>query len=198
MVDLIQKEHVAPPPDEVGAMGNQYHIAFLSGKTAMFFHLFGQEGSWSPELQTKFKFDAAVLPQGKARASSDLTHQMMNAAKAKNPDAAWLFVKWHATEPEVLTGIYTVANYGLPTLRSTWSSKAITDGKGIIPNLKAFLDPIEKSYGSPLEPNAVWAEWYDATKKAMDLAYEGKKPVKDAMADAHTAGQAILDRFYKK
>jgi multiple sugar transport system substrate-binding protein len=198
MINMIHKENVSPKPDEVNAMGSQAHVAFLSQKVAMMNHLLGQEGSWAPELRTKFRFDAAVLPKGKERASSDLTHQIVLFGKAKQPDAAWTFTTWHTTEPEILTPIYTVANYGLPTLRSTWDSSAIVNSKPLIPNLKAFIDPVEKNYGHPLEPNAVWAEWYAAGVKALDLAYEGKKTTKEAMADAHREVQMVLDRYYKK
>ena len=195
-IGLIHKEHVSPPVDEIASMGAQFHVAFLSGKVAMMNHLLGQEGAWAVELRDKFKFDAAMHPQQKARGSADLTHQGVITTNAKNPDVCWQFLKWAATTPAVAIPVYTLQNYGLPVIKSTWTSKEVTEGKRIIPNTKAFTDALDKGYGRDLEPNAVWNEWVTAAARGLDPAYEGKLPVKDALANVHKDVQAILGRFY--
>jgi len=91
--DLVEKYNVVPPPAEVG-VGWDPGNTFFTGRAGM---VIG--GSWATmqfRANCGFPFDVAILPQSKdgKRVISATGGSWAIAHNAKNPEAAWKFVKF--------------------------------------------------------------------------------------------------------
>ncbi len=97
-VDLIQKEHVAPPPDPSQALGQR----FLQGRAAMMLMI---DFSKTELAHATFKWDVAAPPKGSAGLLDRQNGQAFGITKqceARNngcADSAWELIKYIVTLP---------------------------------------------------------------------------------------------------
>ncbi|MNP83341.1 hypothetical protein D3C76_1822510 [compost metagenome] len=63
-------------------------------------------------------------------------------------------------------------------------------------NKQAFLDSFE--FAGTLDVNAVWSEWVGKFNDNINRAFEGEIPADQALKQADTEVQQVLDEFYKK
>ncbi len=99
MIDLTHKSKVAPRPSDTDALNQAVGWSFLSGRVGMFI-----DGAWrlGDLLKTKptWKWGLAPLPYGPVGVNTSplFNDSWMLAAKAKNPDAGFKFLKYLALE----------------------------------------------------------------------------------------------------
>lgn len=156
---------------------------FMSGKLAMIF-----DGSWRvPIFKDNPDIDVAVLPQGKERAVT--IHGLSNviAAKTKNKEAAWEFVKYLGSEEaaQVFAETGTVIP-ALNGMQDAWLESVPTM------NLQVFLDAVE--YSQPLpnieQTSALWASETNILKRA----WSGEISVEDAAKELAVEAEEILNK----
>ncbi|MDP4200454.1 MAG: DNA helicase RecQ [Bacteroidota bacterium] len=92
-VDLIQKEHVAPPPDPSQALGQR----FLQGHAAMMLMI---DFAKTEFAHATFKWDVAAPPKGTVGLLDRQNGQAFGIARqCEHPDSAWELIKWIVTLP---------------------------------------------------------------------------------------------------
>ena len=108
--DFIRQGY-SPSPQELEGLGMGGWDLFITGRVGMY-----QTGGWdipANEEQAEFKWGMVSLPKGKSEATFlHLTNYVM-AAKSKNQQAAWEFMKFLAS-PEVYNLEAAVYGWGVP------------------------------------------------------------------------------------
>lgn len=155
--DLVYTHKVAPSPAERDAL-SQAGGAFLSGKVAMII-----DGCWmlSSYKGGDFKLGMSVIPQGSAGRANAMWYaaQLVLYKGSKNPDLAWAFAKWLATDETANTMMAaTGQNCGAPIVRqfddlynAAW--KDVPGGEACVTSLD------NAHYGSIYATN--WQEIWD-------------------------------------
>src|SRR3990172_3921796 len=169
------KYYVAPTPDQVAAAGKDYHVMFLSGRCASMSTLLGQESQYPTPANSKFEIKAMVLPHkklkgvehGVVRGASAIHQQMMIGKASKAQEDAWAFMVFQANDEESSTGVYTLANDGLPADKRYWRGPEVLQRGSYPRGVDVFIDPFETglvagspapAYAHPLWPNLAWTE----------------------------------------
>lgn len=142
-------------------------------------------------------YDVTLLPKGPTgeRFSPVIANSWVinkNATGAKG-DAAWEWVKYWATSDEAQKEWATLGE-AVPVKKSVANSSGFLAGQPA--NKQAFLDSFE--FAGTLDVNAVWSEWLGAFGDSINRAFEGELPVDQALKQADTDVQKVLDEFYKK
>ncbi|MNZ38324.1 putative ABC transporter substrate-binding protein YesO [compost metagenome] len=142
-------------------------------------------------------YDVTLLPKGPSgkRFSPVIANSWVinkNATGAKG-DAAWEWVKYWATVDEVQQE-WAALGEAVPVKKSVANSEQFLSGAPA--NKKAFLDSFE--FAGTLDVNAVWSEWVGKFGDSINRAFEGEITVDDALKQADTDVQKVLDEFYKK
>jgi multiple sugar transport system substrate-binding protein len=184
LVDLIYKDKVSQLPQ---AMGNDPTEFFKQGKAAMITTGSWNVGPYAKDL--KFKWGIAPLPNSPNTGKRvSVIHGLGNviSANTKNPDAAWEFVKFMASEP----GQQILANTGtqIPTLQGLakgWQ-EAHKDQ-----NTQIFLDAAT-NYSKEYPASVAFAEWNDVLNKGLDQIYNNQVPVDQGLKDICAKMNPIL------
>jgi multiple sugar transport system substrate-binding protein len=158
---------------------------FESGKVAMLY-----AGSWNAiefahNTYTKDKVDAAVLPQGKQRAT--VIHGLGNVifAKTQHPQEAWAFVNFlgskQAAEIQAKTGTVIPAYNGT---QGDWVKA--------YPNfhVQVYIDELAYAVPFPISKNT--AAWEDVESKVLNQVWAGQLSVDDGAKQlAHQMNQIL-------
>lgn len=196
MVDMVHKYKVSPTDEATSSVGGSNAI-FQAKVVAMYPNNY----ALSPKFnETKdLTYDVAVLPKGKVRAASYNANPFVINAKAKpeQAEAAWKFIKFFASNEKIQKKWAEDGN-GVPILKKVVYSNSFVGSSSKPNNKKAFIDPLEKGYGLPMDLNKCWNEWRTAVTENLKLAWLGQISAEKAMLNAHKEVQKILDRSYSK
>ncbi len=131
---------------------------------------------------------APKAPTGK-RASVRGGFQLVMAAGAKNPDAAWAFIEWHlGKDRQVQWNDYWNR---IPTTTEAANSPAYLKDH---PSRKVFIEVAAYSQRQPAITPGL-AEIKDLVQQIPITVLSGKQSPKDALADAARDVQNVLDRW---
>ena len=132
---------------------------------------------------------------------------MMIGKGSKAQEDAWAFMVFQATDEESSTGVYTLANDGLPADKRYWRSPEVLQRNSYPREIDVFIDPFEAglvagfatpAYAHPLWPNLAWTEWHQAIKAAFDEFTNNRTTVAEGVKRAQKDSQEVLDRAYQQ
>ena len=175
-VDLQQVHHVSPSQESFVDMGVDDQMQ--AGKLAMCF-----TGSWMMSSYTnnelfKDKFDLAVLPQGKQRASIYNGLGYAISANTKYPEAAIDFVKFCGSEEA--NKLQAENKAAIPAYAGT--EHYFTDNFTTI-NIACYPEMIAYGVQYPFSPNK--SLWESQEEELMNEVYAGSKTVTEACTELH-------------
>ena len=187
LVDKVQIAGVMPTDAELSGVANE--DLFLNGQLGMLV-----SGIWMFDKfqSAAFEWDIAVEP-GSVR---NATHFFANAAAiASNsgvPDAAWQWVEFLATSPEVAQARIE-SNWELPAL-SLESADVLQPylERGAPANRDAVFASLEYAVTPPVVENQ--PELQDIINQELEAARLGAKTVEEALASAQERVEALLGR----
>lgn len=192
IVDGMQRELLPTPSDLKSFQSNM--APFPSKAAAMRIGIYARTIDANA---ADLNYDVTLLPKGPEgkRFSPVIANSWVINKKAEGAkgDAAWEWVKFWATEDEVQKEWASLGE-AVPVKKSVANSPDFLSGKP--ENKQAFLDSFE--FAGTLDVNAVWSEWVGKFGDNINRAFEGEIPVDQAMKQAHTEVQKVLDEFYKK
>ena len=175
-VDLQQKEGVSPSQESFVDMGVDDQMQ--AGKLAMCF-----TGSWNMSSYTsndlfKDKFDLAVLPQGKTRASIYNGLGYAVSAFTKYPDVAKDFVAFCGTEEA--NKLQAEQKAAIPAYAGTehYFTDLFTDI-----NIACYTEMIAYGVQYPFSPNK--SLWESQEEELMNSVYAGELTVDEACDQLH-------------
>jgi multiple sugar transport system substrate-binding protein len=160
---------------------------FNSGKAAMFITGSNQQFRLAGNEYIKDKFDVAVLPQGKQRAT--VIHGLANviSAKSKHPQEAWEWVKFmggkEAAEIQAKTGAITPA---YNDMQDVWVQAYPNY------NVKAFLEMLP--YAVPMPASKDTAKWADVQNEYMAKAFAGEMSIESASQEVAKQMNQLLSK----
>jgi len=168
--DLLLKDGVSPTPESFTDMNADDQ--FCAGKLAMLY-----VGSWMMSSYTQNelingKFDLAVLPQGKTRASIYNGLGYAGAANTKNPEVVKDFLAFCGTEEANI--LQAKAKAAIPAYKGT--EHYFTDQFDF--NIKCYPEMIAYGVQSPF--SARKSLWYDAQTEMMTSVLSSQATVADA------------------
>jgi multiple sugar transport system substrate-binding protein len=187
LADLTARHRVGPSNEELAAASGGGTGLFFNGRLAM--HHTGS--NFVNQLRTQAKtlaFDVGVSPRGRTRrASSAGGAGFAGAAQSKNREESWALLKHLGSKASLEIG----AREGqMPTRRTVARSDAFLDPTQPPANRRVFLDAAENAGPNPMVSN--WAEVEEAITKALAPIFEGKRSVREAVADAKQQGDILL------
>ncbi|MGQ9556138.1 MAG: hypothetical protein ACUVWR_18710, partial [Anaerolineae bacterium] len=199
-IDLIQKYHVSPTAEEQAAYTISKTLpAFCAGKVGVVHMLYGHQPGLS-EPTADFRPVAAPIEKGKAgRLSTLFEHHLFVYIGSRHPDEAWLWIRNHLLDVEVQVGCVTVSHYQLPVHKDALADPRLLEPQTPLPaDITPWIDVALKGYGRDWELNAVFLDFWIQLHKSMDYGLQGQMSAEEAINDAQTQCQAILDRRYKQ
>jgi multiple sugar transport system substrate-binding protein len=175
-VDLQKDSGVSPSQESFVDMGVDDQMQ--AGKLAMCF-----TGSWMMSAYTnnelfKDKFDLAVLPQGKTRASIYNGLGYAGAATTKYPEIVKDFIKFCGTEEA--NKLQAENKAAIPAYAGT--EHYFTDNFTTI-NIACYPEMISYGVQYPFSPNK--SLWESQEEELMNEVYAGNKTVEDACNELH-------------
>ena len=182
LADLYNKDKVSPTPAQLGS--NAPELRFMSGKVGMFV----DGGRWwasefvGPPGITKFDWAAVPLPKGpKGRANFFHISCTLIAKNAKNPDAAWEFLKFLMSKQGI--AIVAADQQGIPSRTSLAKDPAfLKDPTNVKHDLvQPWLDSLPTVHPAPMIVNFQQAQSLIDT--ALTPVWRGSKTAKQAMDD---------------
>ncbi|MBU1076174.1 MAG: extracellular solute-binding protein, partial [Spirochaetes bacterium] len=140
--DLLNRYKVAINPQSVKY--SELNQNFMTGRIAMYI-----SGVWvgAEFRQSNFRWDVALLPKGKKRATGIVGSGPCMYSKTRHPEEAYEFVKF-IVGPEAQK-IYSELGVSIPTRKSIAYSECFLNPKAPPENSKVFLDQIK--YGHTFE-----------------------------------------------
>ena len=168
--------------------------AFMSGTVAMFIDADHMSGSFEDPAQSKVagKVGYAIPPKGPAGVKTNIWIWSLGlASKAKEKDAAWLFMQW-ATSADVLK-TSTVKNNINPTRRSVATSPEVLkymEGWGDYS--KVYQDLIETYSRVRVPALPEFSQIGDLWAQSVQEVVLGQKDAKTAMDEAAAAMDKVL------
>ncbi len=175
-VDLQKEYKVSPSQESFVDMGVDDQMQ--AGKLAMCF-----TGSWMMSSYTNNelfadKFDLAVLPQGKTRASIYNGLGYAGAAATKYPEVVKDFIQFCGTEEA--NKLQAEKKAAIPAYAGT--EKYFTDNFTTI-NIACYPEMIAYGVQYPFSPNK--SLWESQEEELMNEVYAGSKTVQDACNELH-------------
>ena len=175
-VDLQKVHQVSPSQESFVDMGVDDQMQ--AGKLAMCF-----TGSWMMSSYTnnelfKDKFDLAVLPQGKKRASIYNGLGYAGAANTKYPEVVKDFIQFCGTEEA--NKLQAEKKAAIPAYAGT--EHYFTDNFTSI-NIACYPEMIAYGVQYPFSPNK--SLWESQEEELMNEVYAGNKTVQDACTELH-------------
>ncbi len=185
-VDLVQKWHVAPPPDPSQVLGQQ----FMLGHAAMMLHI---DYAKTELAHASFRWDVAAPPKGSSGLMDRENGQAFGIAKTcDQPDSAWELVKWIVTLP-TKKGVGNLYFSGMPLYKPLAYSPEFLDGEPKC-NRRALVDLITSSHVFSLV-SLGWQEWRDhGFIPNMDDMLAGRVSVHDGCAAIDAKMSEVLSR----
>ena len=185
-VDLIQKEHVAPPPDPSQLLGQR----FMLGHAAMMLHI----DVAKTELEhAAFKWDVAAPPKGSSGLMDRQNGQAFGITHtSEHPDSAWELIKWIVTLP-TKKGVNDLFNSAMPLYKPLAYSSEFLDGKPKC-NRQALVAINNTGHVFTLITPG-WQEWRDhGFVPNMQDMLAGRKSVHDGCAAIDEQINQVLAR----
>ena len=175
-VDLQKVHQVSPSQESFVDMGVDDQMQ--AGKLAMCF-----TGSWMMSSYTNNelfadKFDLAVLPQGKTRASIYNGLGYAGAASTKHPEVVKDFIQFCGTEEA--NKLQAEKKAAIPAFAGT--EKYFTDNFTTI-NIACYPEMISYGVQYPFSPNK--SLWESQEEELMNEVYAGSKTVEEACNELH-------------
>mgnify|MGYP003817685583 CR=1 FL=1 len=168
--DLYLKDGVSPSPESFTDMSADDQ--FCAGKLAMLYVGSWMMSSYTQNEMINGKFDLAVLPKGKVRASIYNGLGYAGAANTKNPAVVKDFLAFCGTEEANI--LQAKAKAAIPAYKGT--EHYFSDQFNF--NIKCYSDMIEYGVQSPFSPRK--SLWYDAQTEMMTSILSGQATVADA------------------
>lgn len=164
---------------------------FAAGKTAM--EIGGHTGTWSSINAAGLNWDIAVLPKGlKQKEGSEFAVSAYGVSKdSKNPEAAWEFLKFLASEE----GGKMMADVGTPFPRKSVAENLLAVSKDERPNpqtMEALYEAIDTGMTLSSNPNFIPCT-QQVVQPFVDKILEGKISVEDGMKEAAKAANEYLE-----
>lgn len=161
---------------------------FISGNLAMYV-----AGPWAVkpfnDNITDFEWDIAIHPAGTTEGTFLYSNSYAISAGSAAQDAAWEFIKF-ATGPEGAQ-IRQEGQFEITALREIAETTFVESMAGQSPaHPEIFMDATQ--FGQRLPDHARFQEILDAIQPELDLALIGQASVEDAMNNACTSIDAIL------
>ncbi|SRR5579883_262962 len=185
-VDLVQKEHVAPPPDPSQVLGQK----FLLGHAGMMLHI---DFAKTELTHATFKWDLTAPPRGSTGLADRQNGQAFGIARTcEHPDSAWELIKWIVTLP-TKKGINDLFFSAMPLYKPLAYSSEYLDGTPKC-DRRALLD-INKSGHLFTLITPGWQEWRDHgfIPNVQDML-AGRKSVHDGCAAIDAKISEVLSR----
>ncbi len=185
-VDLFAEGGISANSQAQATQGD--YDRFISGNLAMYV-----AGPWAVKpfndnIQD-FEWDIAIHPAGTTEGTFLYSNSYAISVGSANKDAAWQFIEF-ATGP-VAAQIRQEGQFEITALRSVAETTFVESMAGQSPaHPEIFMEAIE--FGQRLPDHARFQEILDAIQPELDLALIGEQSVADAMNNACTAVDAIL------
>lgn len=197
-IDMIQKYHVSPTAEEQAAYTIAKTLpAFCAGKVGMVHMLYGHQPGLS-EPSEDFEPVALKIESGPAGPLSTLfEHHLFVYIGSQHPNEAWLWIRNHILDVEVQVGAVTVSHYQLPVHKEALADPRLLEPQTPLPaDISPWVNVALEGTGRDWELNAVFLDFWVQLHKSMDYGLQGQMTPEEAIEDAHTQCQAILDRRY--
>ena len=184
MIDKIEKYKVTP--SDIQMSGQSDGDLFKAGKIAML-----RSGIWMFDAfkDTEFEWDIALEPGNTQKAHHFFSNGVAISKDTKNAEAAWKWIKFFTSNQEAAK----------IRVDSSWELPALTD-KAL---LKTYLDKshpesrdvVFRALDSLVLPPVIgnWNELTDIVGKELDKAKLGVKTAEEALKDAKTAIENIIE-----
>jgi len=188
VVDLINKDHVAPPASDTNDNGDFSRNQFLSGRMAVF-----QSGTYNLAQianQARFRWGVAMLPTGPAGRVS-VTNGIVAAGNSASahPDAVRAVLAWLGGEGNAYLGR---SGSAIPAVLSAqrvyldyWKARDVD----VTPFFAVLDGPRIAAPGG-----AGFAAGFQAIKPFFDEMFLGRRPVAETLAAAQTAANTAAQR----
>ena len=185
-VDMVQKLHVAPPPDPSMPLGEQ----FLLGRAGMMMNI---EYAKTELAHATFRWDLAAPPRGPAGLMDRENGQAFGIpTTCEHPDSAWELIKWIVTLP-TKKGINDLFFSGMPLYKPLARSNDFLDGAPTC-NRRALLAINNDGHLFTLITPG-WQQWRDnAFVPNMQNMLAGRESVEDGCAAIDKAIDDVLAR----
>ena len=190
---------MSPQPDEAGPL-SQIGPLLLTGAIA--FNVGGPWALWG-ELPKEFKFRGAVMPTGGVAGAGTTckntwAEPFQISSKAKDPDAAWQYVKWVAFDPQgVSVGMkwrncMSVSKAGYDIWYKQYGGKLAMTEEESRTFWNGSIEQAERTVPDHLFVG--WAKVRDLRGAEFQPAWENKKTMKECLdAFIPKANQSLAD-----
>ena len=166
---------------------------FASGKLAMLYaHYGGQFNPGEKAIQGKFKWNLTLQPSGPAgkRGTSLTINAQTISSISKHKEEAWQFVKW-LLEPENHIPI-VLSGGSRPALRYS-----VLEHPRLMNEMKShkvWVKAIKEAEPWSMPANFRWPEFQETLIQVFAGAWAGKETLEQALPDAKSKLQAVLDK----
>jgi multiple sugar transport system substrate-binding protein len=168
LADLVWVDRAAPTP----AQGANFAFTFESGKVGMVLDFMGMIPRYR-EVAKGFEWDVAPIPKGPAGGRTVIKgNQLVIPKNCKNPEAAWRFVKYMASQ-ETERVLYAQIRRCFPTRKDVAYSPEYLQTDQPPYQLQAFVESVEN--GRILPINERWVEWINALQMETDNLFAGRE-----------------------
>lgn len=188
IVDLINKDHVAPSAADTNDNGDFSRDQFLQGKMGLF-----QSGSYNLANiadGADFEWGIAPLPAGPKGAISVVNSVVAaGSTDTDNPEGQLELLKW-ISGPEGGTALGSTG-VGLPantSVQDTWEKFWSDKGVDVSPMITVLENG---AIDAPFGPNIQGA--MEAYQKVLKEVFLGRVPVAEGVADAQTAANKVIE-----
>jgi multiple sugar transport system substrate-binding protein len=187
MVELQGENGIAPGRDSLAAQSDW--DMFMAGRLAMY-----PVGPWGVQPFNDniedFEWDIAHHPAFQTQATFLFGNSYAISASSEKKDAAWTFLKF-ATGPEG-SMIRQKGKYEISPVKEVAESEFLASLAGAPPeNAIVFMEAVDYAITPPAHPK--WSEIHDAIWPELELALLGDITVEEAMTNACSAVDAILE-----
>jgi multiple sugar transport system substrate-binding protein len=187
LVDKIGVHKVMPSDAEMSGVDNT--DMFMNGQIAMVY-----TGIWMFDKFSKapFKWDIAVEPGGRQKATHFFSNAATVARTSRNPEAAWKWVRFLAASP-MTAKTRIERGWELPAV--SLSQRALIEPYlRLSPpsNREAIFESLQYAVTPPVVENQ--PQLQDIINQELEAARLGTKTVEQALADAQRRVEALLKR----
>lgn len=179
------------PPDYLNSNSYDARLGFFQGQIAMY-----PAGAWfagviteeAPDLEGKWA--VAPLPEGAAGCKTTVASDTLVVFnQSKNKDAAFQWIEYLSKSDNMALLTYGADGTVLPTTTELLESPELVEKK---PELEAFADMMACGESNTVV-NKSWPQIEEALNLQLGAAMYGDVDVAEAIKNAATEGQALLD-----
>ena len=170
--DLRHVQRVAPLPNALGT--EDQGMLFRDRKIAMYIN--GYSSGITFNTVPGLKYDVAVTPQGKARATVLVPIMYTEPKETKNPDPAFTFMKFLAG-PEGQRN-HAALGAGVPGYKSVAESDVFLKSTDGYKSKKVFLDML--AYARPIDAPAQFGKVATVFNEQLGPVWRGERTAKEA------------------